>query len=125
RLWMRNRRRAAEGQRSTSTDQLKWEFARSVGRAEPCANGLQLYDLPNNPRIGKTRLRVHVSMTYRHRTATPEVPANRVEEFADAARQIIDERLRAHEGECPEFWKIVTGLYASMPEEDQLADEKR
>jgi hypothetical protein len=40
-----------------------------------------------------------------------EVPSEHVEEFAQAARQVIDARLRAHPGECPDFWEIVTGLY--------------
>lgn len=50
--------------------------------------------------------------------SSPEVPVERVEEFAEAARQIIDARLHAHAGECPDFWKIIAGLYTSAPEED-------
>ncbi|MGH1571104.1 hypothetical protein ACRAWG_10925 [Methylobacterium sp. P31] len=53
-----------------------------------------------------------------------EVPAECVEEFAEAARQIIDARLQAHAGECPDFWKIVAGLYTLAPEEDLQADEE-
>ncbi|MGH1571029.1 hypothetical protein ACRAWG_10475 [Methylobacterium sp. P31] len=53
-----------------------------------------------------------------------EVPAERVEEFAEAARQIIDARLQAHAGQCPDFWKIVAGLYTPAPEEDPPDDGK-
>ncbi|MGH1570342.1 hypothetical protein ACRAWG_06335 [Methylobacterium sp. P31] len=42
----------------------------------------------------------------------PEILAEQVEEFAKAARQAIDARLRKHRGECPDFWEIVAGLYA-------------
>jgi hypothetical protein len=42
----------------------------------------------------------------------PEILAEQVEEFAEAARQAIDARLRVHRGECPDFWEIVAGLYA-------------
>lgn len=53
-----------------------------------------------------------------------EVPAECVEEFAEAARQVIDARLQAHAGGCPNFWKIVEGLYTPAPEEDPPADDK-
>ena len=44
---MRNRRKAAGGQRSTSTDKAEREFSRVVGQAEPCGEGLNLFDLQN------------------------------------------------------------------------------
>jgi len=41
-----------------------------------------------------------------------EIPPERVEEFAQAARQKIDARLlRAKSGGCPEFWALVAKLY--------------
>jgi hypothetical protein len=55
-------------------------------------------------------------------TATLEIPAECVEEFADAARQVINARLQAHAGECPDFWKIVAGLYAPEPEGEPASD---
>lgn len=87
-----------------------------VGRAELCGEGLRLYGLPNSVRIERTQRRVDTSMPDKVQTATLEIPAECIEEFADAARQIIDARLQAHAGECPDFWKIVAGLYAPEPE---------
>ena len=44
---MRNRRRAAEGQRSTSTDQTVRESARVVEAAELCGEGLRTFGRTN------------------------------------------------------------------------------
>jgi hypothetical protein len=62
-------------------------------------------------------------MPGKDQTATLEIPAECVEEFARAARQAIDARLQAHAGECPDFWKIVAGLYAPEPGEESPSDD--
>jgi hypothetical protein len=80
--------------------------------------------MSNSSRIENTRPRVDTIMHNSGPASSPEVPVERVEEFAEAARQIIDARLQAHAGECPDFWEIVAGLYTPAPEEDQPADRK-
>lgn len=85
---------------------------------------LRPYGLPNSARIEKARPRVDVMMHDSDPPVPLEVPTERVEEFAEAARQIIDARLEAHPGECPDFWKIVAGLYIPASEEDSPADDK-
>lgn len=45
-----------------------------------------------------------------------EIPADRVEEYSQAARRKINSQLK--ERDCPEFWAIVAKLYARG-----LADE--
>ncbi len=48
RLWTRNRRKAAEGQRATSTDQPERGFLRVVARAEPCGDGLRAFGMADD-----------------------------------------------------------------------------
>ena len=49
-----------------------------------------------------------------------EILPERVEEFAEAARQKIDALLTEHE--CPEFWSIVSRLYARGPTDETSLD---
>jgi len=100
------------------------EFSRVVERAELCGEGLRSSGTANAARIENIRLRVVAIMHNNGSTSSPEVPVERVEEFAEAARQMIDARLQAHAGECPDFWKIVAGFYTPAPEEDPPPDEK-
>lgn len=122
-MWTRKQRKAAEGQRATSIAATPREFAQVVERTEPCAEGLPSSGTANGARIENTRLRVVTTMNNSGSVSSLEVPPERVEEFAAGARQIIDARLQTHAGECPDFWKIVAGLYTPAPEENSPHDD--
>jgi hypothetical protein len=89
-----------------------------VERAELCGEGLRSSGTANGAWIENIRLRVVTIMNDSGSTFSPEVPVERIEEFAEAARRMIDARLQAHAGECPDFWKIVAGFYTPASEED-------
>lgn len=95
--------------------------ARAVEACKPYDDGLRPDGMTNSTWIEKGQRCVDVFMSESDQTATLEIPTERVAEFAAAARQIIDARLQAHAGECPDFWKIVGGLYSPELEEEQLS----